>query len=193
MPLLRCYLCDHIVADSALKCPGCGTKHFKGSTPFAPTTSGAIRVLKGVNGQLELFPDKVVIRRKGVLAFMTQGVKGDTTIRLESITGVQLKPGGVLLNGYIQFTLPGGLESRGGIFDATKDPNTIMFRKASNSDAATIKNYIEDWKTNRGTFESGSTTHVSVADELRKLKSLYDDGVLSKQEFERQKQRLIAG
>jgi len=41
------------------------------------------------------------------MAFMTQDVKGDTTIPLDSITGVQLKPSGVLFNGYIQFTLPG--------------------------------------------------------------------------------------
>ncbi len=193
MPLLTCCICDHVVADTALKCPGCGTANFRGSTGLAPTISGTTRVLNGVNGQLELYPDKIVIRRKGFMAFITQGVKGDTTIPLNSITGVQLKPGGAFLNGYIQFTLPGGVESRGGIVDATKDANTVMFRKASNSDAAAIKSYIEDWKNNRPAFETGSASHVSVADELRKLKALCDEGVLSKQEFERQKRRLIEG
>lgn len=193
MPLLRCYICDHIVADTALKCPGCGTANFKGSTGSAPITSGAIRVLKGVNGQLELYADKVVIGRKGVLAFISQGIKGDTTIPLDSITGVQLRPAGGLLNGYIQFTLPGGVESRGGINAATRDANTVLFRKASNSDAAAIKSYIEDWKSNRPASETRSASRVSVADELRKLKALCDEGVLSKQEFERQKRRLMEG
>ncbi|BDP60172.1 hypothetical protein EfmJHP38_11100 [Enterococcus faecium] len=32
-------------------------------------------------------------------------------------------------NGYIQFTLLGGNESRGGILAATKDENTVMFTK----------------------------------------------------------------
>jgi len=39
--------------------------------------------LKGVNGQLELYNDKVIIRRKGFVSKMTQGFfKGDKTIYL---------------------------------------------------------------------------------------------------------------
>lgn len=65
VPLLRCKVCDHIVADTALKCLGCGTGNFKGSDGLAPIKSGTIRALKGVNGQVELYKNKFVIRRKG--------------------------------------------------------------------------------------------------------------------------------
>ena len=35
---------------------------------------------KGVNGQLLVKPDRVVIIRKGMLSLMTQGLKGDKEI-----------------------------------------------------------------------------------------------------------------
>jgi hypothetical protein len=194
MPLLNCFRCGHIVADSASRCPGCGTSDFRSPTGRSISDSAVVRTIKGGNGQLELYPDKLLIKRKGLRAFLTQGIKGDKTIPLDSITSVQLKMAGAFLNGYIQFSLPGGNESRGGIMDATRDENSVMFTTAYNSDASVIKAYIEDWMSKRRTSRgTNSSTGVSVADELRKLKALCDEGVLSKEEFERQKIRLIGG
>ena len=68
-----------------------------------------------------------------------------------------------------------------------------MFKRASNLDASAIKSYIEDWKTNPSASKTKNRLTLSVADELRKLKALCDEGVLSKQEFERQKRRLMEG
>ena len=57
-----------------------------------------------------------------------------------------------MVSGYLQFTLGGGLESRGGVLAATKDENTFMFFKTSvfhkndkpnNEIALAIKNHIE--------------------------------------------------
>jgi hypothetical protein len=43
--------------------------------------SSLLYELKGVNGQIELYSDKVIIKRKGALAKLTQGFfKGDKTI-----------------------------------------------------------------------------------------------------------------
>jgi serine/threonine protein kinase len=162
-------------------------------TELTTVISSAIRTLSGVNGQLELYRDKIVIKRKGLRAFLSQGIKGDKTIPLDSVTSVQLKPAGPLLNGYIQFSLPGAVEGRGGILDATRNENSVMFTSSSSSDAAAIKNYIEDWKAKRPTSHSNNSSDISVADELRKLKALCDEGVISKEEFERQKRRLIGG
>ncbi|BDP98232.1 hypothetical protein EfmGK961_20480 [Enterococcus faecium] len=46
-------------------------------------------------------------------------------------------------NGYIQFTLLGGNESRGGILAATKDENTVMFTKKYWNEMENLKKYIE--------------------------------------------------
>lgn len=39
-----------------------------------------IKTLKGANGQIELYTQKIIIKRKGVLSILTQGFKGEKTI-----------------------------------------------------------------------------------------------------------------
>jgi hypothetical protein len=53
----------------------------------------------------------VTITRKGALSRMTVG-KGEKRIRISSITAVQWKEPGGLVNGFFQFTVMGGNESR---------------------------------------------------------------------------------
>ena len=75
----------------------------------------------GVNGQLELYADKIIIKRKGVLSKLTQGfTKGDKTIYIKQISGIDFKLGGNVVNGFIQFTLPGGNEKKVGLFKLLK-------------------------------------------------------------------------
>src|SRR3981189_1275877 len=83
-------------------------------------------ICKGVGGSLELLEDRLIIRRTMLLGTFLHGLKGDKTIPYSAITAVQYKrPFGI--NGYIQFTLGGGNESKKGYMDATKDENTLFF------------------------------------------------------------------
>ncbi len=148
-----------------------------------------VKELKGVNGQLEVYPDKIIIKRKGFLAKTSQGFfKGDKTIYLNQISGIQIKPGASLTNGYIQFTLPGGRESKKGLSEATRDENTILFTKKNNELVSSIKAYIEEMLSKR--FQP-QVAPLSVADEIKKIKQLLDDGILSEEEFQAQKQKLL--
>ena len=61
----------------------------------------------GLNGQIEVLEDRIVISRKGVFGFLTQGLKGDKMIPFASITAVQFKTASAFFNGYIQFTVMG--------------------------------------------------------------------------------------
>ena len=110
--------------------------------------------LKGVNGQLTIYEDRVIIERGGVLGFLTQGLAGAKTIPMDSIMSVQFKEGNMLTNGFIQFGIMGGKEARGGVFDAAQDENTVMIKEATNDNAREIKDYIEGIILNRrGTRE----------------------------------------
>jgi len=53
----------------------------------------------GLNGQIEVLEDRIVISRKGVFGFLTQGLKGDKTIPFASITAVQFKTASAFFNG----------------------------------------------------------------------------------------------
>jgi hypothetical protein len=148
-----------------------------------------VYVMTGTQDRLEVFPDRLCITPQGLLGFLNKGMKGTKTIPYFSITAVQFKEADVLFNGFLQFTIPGGNESRGGIFAATQDENTFMFRRENNSVAAEIKSYVE--RAVYALRETGAQRASSVADELRKLAGLRSEGVISDAEFEAAKAKLL--
>jgi len=144
---------------------------------------------KGVNGQIDLYQDKIIIKRKGALAKMSQGFfKGEKTIYIKQITGIQLKLGGALTNGYFQFTVPGGIESKTGIFDATKDENSVMFTFKQNSAAKALKEKIERFMA---AVSEGASASFSTADEISKYNELLRNGVITQDEFDAKKKQLL--
>lgn len=145
--------------------------------------------LKGLNGQLELYEDKIVIKRKGFLAKIDHGFfKGDKTIYINQITAIQVKPAGFFMYGYIQFTVPGGIESTKGIHDADHDENTVEFTAENNDLVNQIKSKIEELMAQQ---RMSNTNQLSPADEIRKYKKLFDDGVITQEEFEQKKKQLL--
>ena len=55
----------------------------------------ALYFVKGVNGQIEVFEDKIVITRKGLMGLATYRLAGDKTIPISAIKSVQFKEGGM--------------------------------------------------------------------------------------------------
>lgn len=144
--------------------------------------------MKGVGGLLEVYEDRVNITPKGVLGFLNKGLKGTKSIPFFSITGVQFKKSG-MTSGYIQFTMPGGNESRGGVLAATRDENTFMFAR-QNELAIEIKDYIEN-RIQELHRPQASSPAFSITDELQKLVDMKTNGILSDDEFEAAKRRII--
>lgn len=148
--------------------------------------SGTELLTKGVNGQIELSGNKVIIRRKGALSFLSQGLKGDKEIMISSISSIQFKKPGVT-NGYIQFTFMGGKEAKGGVFQAASDENTVMFNAKQQPDFERIKEEIE----NRMQAGSVTSSTLSDADEIAKFADLRDKGVLTEEEFQQKKKQIL--
>jgi len=146
---------------------------------------------KGVNGQITIYEDRVIIERGGVLGFFSQGLAGAKTIPMGSIMTVQFREGNWLNNGFIQFGILGGIESRGGILDASKDENTVMIKPATNDDARAIKNYVERIILNRSKIKGTVVQQASPTDELKKFKELLDMGAISQAEFDAKKKQLL--
>ena len=143
---------------------------------------------KGGNGRIELYENFVRIDRGTITGFMMQGLKGKKDIYFSSISSVEIKKPG-LTAGFIQFTLPGGNESRGGVSDAVKDANTVTFGpyyKHKYEQAVEIKDYIEKKK------HTGSQSANSTADEIEKMHALFTKGILTRKEFEEKKMKLLS-
>ncbi len=148
----------------------------------------------GVGDIIEVYKDKVIIKHEGVINFLAMGLKGDKVILISDITSVQLKKA-VLAAGYLQLSLPGGMESTGGLFRATLDENTITFGndRDNNEVAEKIKKYIEEYRIAlRQPNAKSIENKTSVADELLKFKQLLDAGMITQEEFEKQKSILLS-
>ncbi len=142
----------------------------------------------GVNGQVEIIGDKLKISRKGVLAFLSQGMKGDKEILISQISSVQFKKAGRLTNGYIQFAFVGGQESKGGLFDSTRDENSVMFNNKQQPVFEELKDHLD---AVRNSITRGAPAQLSELDELEKLASLRDRGILNDEEFEAKKKQIL--
>lgn len=99
---------------------------------------------QGINGTLILGKGFIEIKRKGFVAFSTQGLKGNKKIAIKHISAIQFKPVGTFSNGYIQFSFIGGTESKSGLFGAAMDENSITFKKKQQPDFEKIKEKIEE-------------------------------------------------
>ena len=149
-------------------------------------------VLHGNQGKtLTVSGDTIRIEKKGLLT-----AKREKTILIRNVTSVEVKkPGGLV--GFIQFSIAGGKARdssytlTGGAFDAVQDENSVVFNGTDKYEMALkIKAYVESW-SNRVTPDSGSPGTISAADEIRKLKTLVDEGLVTPEEFEQKKKQLL--
>lgn len=141
---------------------------------------------KGIQGELTLFGDRIRIKRGGYGAFFMHGLVGEKDIFIKDISSVQFKAAGAFTNGYIQFAFLGGLEAKRGIFQAVQDENTIMFNKKQQPDFEYIRDRIQRMK-----ISTNPKSPTSDLDELEKLASLRERGIITEQEFEAKKRQLL--
>ena len=153
---------------------------------------------KGRNGTVEFDGRTITITRMGLLARSAVG-KGSKQIPLPSMTAVQFKPATALVYGYIEFTLPGGSEIRSRAGHATKDQahneNAVVFTKKQMPEFEGLKLAIDEARRAREDAQYAPVPQQpsGLAAELANLAALRAQGVLSDQEFDAAKARLIAG
>jgi hypothetical protein len=140
---------------------------------------------KGLNGTLVLTNRAVIIKR-GARGFFNGGgmLRGDKTIPYTSIVAVQLKLGRMLSGGFIQLTLLGGSEAKGGIIQAATDENSISFNRKFNDLFLEAKEIIEQ-HMHKGVGQ------ISEADDLEKYARLRDKGIVTEAEFQAKKKQIL--
>lgn len=144
---------------------------------------------KGVNGQLELYPTKVIIKRKGAMGVLSHGFKGDKSILIKQISSIQFKQANPVFNGYIQFAFLGGVEAKGGLFQAGKDENTVNFSVFHKDDFTAIKEKLEEMME-AAHADQGQSSNSSISD-LEKLAELKEKGIITEEEFNAKKKQIL--
>ena len=141
---------------------------------------------------VEVSEDFILIQPRGVINFLNKGTNSSKKIPLRSITGVDFKKAG-LLAGFLQFLILGSQENKKGITGAVKDENTIMFSgKKEQAMADEIRMYVEEKMVElHKQVAVQQVVNKSVSEEILEAKKLYDDGVLTEEEFNSLKNKII--
>lgn len=151
-----------------------------------------VKSAKGTNGTLMVKENTIELVRSGFNARLL-GLRGNKEILIKNITSIQFKKPGLLTNGFIQFAFSGSSESKGGVFDATKDENSIVFAKSELKNFEMLKDIINE-KRNNLQNPSPQMTHVQDEDiysQIEKLSILKDKGIVTLEEFEIKKKHLL--
>jgi hypothetical protein len=148
--------------------------------------------VQGSDGSTLVFDGETVeITRKG--GFASQHRKGSKRIPVRSVAAIQFKEPGITV-GFMQFTI--GSDSRGNakrggaVTEALRDENAIVFKKSELENFQKVRDLIELAMHSTAPVANAAPA-TSLADELAKLASLRDSGVLTNAEFEAQKARLL--
>jgi hypothetical protein len=149
-------------------------------------------ILKGKQGKtLRVSGDVIHIDKSGLFT----GTRSKT-IAISKVSSVEVKKPGAFV-GFIQFSISGGkardssFTATGGAFDAVQDENSVVFNGNDQYQLALrIKDYVESCSSSEHSA-LGANSGLSAADEIRQLKSLLDDGLITQEEFELKKRQLL--
>ena len=104
---------------------------------------------------------------------------------------MQYKETNLMSSGYIQFTISGGNEFSGGVRSALEDENRVVCGFNSETFLA-IKDFIETKIADRidGSYQNSPSSN-SIADELTKISKLLENGLITEEEFQTLKSKII--
>ncbi|MBD2722694.1 SHOCT domain-containing protein [Hymenobacter armeniacus] len=159
--------------------------------------------INGQNGKLMVFEDHITLSRATFNGFMSQGgFVGERIYFYKDIVTIEYKKPTFFSNGYFKFIVPGTEESDatvGPFYSSPQsmtDPNTIVLRafsskvgdKAEKIHKLVMEKLFEAKLKQPG---AGMTTSNKM-DELKKLGELKASGILTNDEFESEKNKLLS-
>jgi len=152
-----------------------------------------LKSTNGHNDQLELYQDKVIIKRKGFNGKLHFGFhKVDKTIYLSQISGIKLKEPEIMM-GYIQFIHPGNIERTKDSFfggsEVKNDENIISFHNKDIDLAKRTKLEIENRIINYS--QPLINSNSDGPDKILKYKQLCGNGLITKEEYETKKKEIF--
>lgn len=139
---------------------------------------------------LAIDSNTVVIRHTGLLNQISRGgMQGEKRIPIKSVLSVQFKKANGATAGYIQFETAGGSAnaSRGGLFEAAGDENSVVFTAAEMPQFEKIRDRVNEILGQH----SPSVAQLSQADELAKFAALRDQGIITADEFDQKKKQIL--
>ena len=174
--------------NRSIPCPHCAQE----TSLFVPIHKQVNEMeIHGNNENLELAKDRVIIRRFGPVVEQTTGMNSDRIIYIADITGIQMKPAATM-SGYILFSQTDSKPFNGGVVEASHEPDAFIFGQESNEEVASFKWRVEQLIHELKQHPAPNKPKGNLAEELRSLAELKQQGLLTDEEFEAAKKKLLS-
>lgn len=160
-----------------------------------------IAEFKGQNGKIIVHDDRIILSRATFGGFMSQGGStGERIFFYKDITSFEYKKPTFFSNGYFKVIASGTKETNAKVgflsssFDSMKDQNTIVLRaftKSVGDETSRIYDIIMDKLAESKKAKPIELNNISKADELKKLAELKTAGILTEDEFNAEKLKIL--
>lgn len=157
------------------------------------------RLQSGYAGEKRIPMDTIASVQFKSVGSMGQGMERMTEKAGLAKIGTQI---GVGTTGYIQFGITGASENKtrafaAGLTGMAKDENSIMFQKSQENDFAAIRDFVEQKIIERMSARSVNSQQISSPqptkmDQLKQLAELRESGILTQEEFDAEKTKVLA-
>ena len=144
-----------------------------------------METIKHVSGIAEIYPDKIILQKKGSLLYFRSG--SSKTFYFDQIKAIEknrVRP--LMDHAFIELDLGGVGTKQGG---SLADNSIPFYTNQEMEDAyAIVEKYFNAYKSKQS--KTGGAM-LSPADELKKYKELLDCGVITQAEFDAKKKQLL--
>ena len=150
----------------------------------------------GSDGVVTVEGDTVTITRKGLMGKLQSATgNGNESFSLKDVAGIGFKAWSMVSGkGHLQFGL---VEADGTahwsdtfLGNASHDKHTLVFGMSAQKDFEAVRDYCLPLIGGEAAYKNATVDKISKNDQLKRLHELRDLGVLSEEEFEREKAKL---
>ena len=144
----------------------------------------------GLNAGVMLFKDVVRLQRLGLRNLLSGASRIEKDILISQIISIRFKKAGLLSNGYIELVLMHYHEKTDKEPEDETEDVIVSFRPGQQKAFEAFREMLEA-KMTSGAVVRAPTVAATDLDQLEKLASLLDKGIITDEEFSRKKKQLL--
>ena len=150
----------------------------------------ALMEATGLNAKVFLYRDAIRIKRIGLRNALSGASKVERDILISQMVGLQFKKAGLLNNGYIRFEVMHQYQRLDKDSEGEAEDATVAFKPGQQGAFEAFREMLVANMTAGGAAKAPSAATTDL-DQLDKLASLRDRGIITEEEFGRKKKQLL--